>query len=93
MIWKEGNLNVGLFRGSFIRCQNRTFTLGEDGIFAEIQLNPKEAKILSTKRLFTAREAWTPPVIHRGLLYITQNSKGMGGSKKRLICYDFRALE
>jgi len=93
MIWKEGNLNVGLFRGSFIHCQNRTFTLGEDGIFAEIELNPKEAKTLSSNRLFTAREAWTPPVIHRGLLYIAQNSKGMDGSKQRLICYDFRALE
>ena len=91
MRWKEKNRTTSLFRGSFLKTPQRTFALGEDGALTELELTPKGVKILQRNRLFTARETWTPPVIHRGLLYITQNSKGMDGSTPRLICYDLRS--
>lgn len=88
--WKEGSRTSGLFRGSFLKTPGRLFALGEDGAFAELQLSPKGPTILQKTRLFTATETWTPPVLHRGLLYIVQNNKGFDGSSRRLICYDFR---
>ena len=88
--WKEGQRVTGLFRGSFLKVPNRTLSLGEDGSFAELQLTPEKGVITQRTRLFYARETWTPPVIHRGLLYIVQNTRGFDGSSRRLICYDFR---
>lgn len=88
--WREQNRISGLFRGSFIKTQNRLFSLGEDGAFVELSLTPEGPKILQRTRLFTATESWTPPAIVRGLLYIVQNSKGFDGSSPRLICYDLR---
>ena len=90
MRWQENGRVTGLFRGSFIKTKHRIFALGEDGSFAELALNQNAPKILKRTRFFTARETWTPPVIHRGLLYICQNSKGFDGTRQRLICYDFR---
>ena len=90
MRWTEDERVTGLFRGSFLRAGKRIFALGEDGSFAEVQLTPKNSVILQKTRLFYARETWTPPVIHRGLLYIAQNTKGFDGSTKKLICYDLR---
>lgn len=90
MRWEENGRVTGLFRGSFLRTKERVFALGEDGSFSEITLNEAAPKILQKVRLFAARETWTPPVIHRGLLYICQNSKGFDGSRRRLICYDLR---
>lgn len=90
MRWQEGQRVTGLFRGSFLQAGDRTFSLGEDGSFVEVQLTPEKPLITQRVRLFSARDTWTPPVIHRGLLYIVQNTKGFDGSPKRLICYDFR---
>ena len=91
MRWKENNRVTGLFRGSFLQCGKRTFALGEDGSFAELSLTPEKPEILQRTRFFYARETWTPPVIHRGLLYIVQNTPGFDESNRRLICYDMRA--
>lgn len=88
--WEEEGRVTGLFRGSFIHTHERIFSLGEDGSFAELKLSPTKPQIIQRTRLFTARETWTPPVIHRGLLYITENTKGFDGTPTRLICYDFR---
>jgi outer membrane protein assembly factor BamB len=90
MRWKENERVTGLFRGSLLQAGKRTFSLGEDGSFAELSLTPKGPKILQRTRLFSARETWTPPVIHRGLLYIMQNTDGFDGTKRRLVCYDLR---
>ena len=84
---------TGLFRGSLLHTGDRTFSLGEDGSFAELSLTPEKPTILQRTRLFYARETWTPPVLHRGLLYIVQNDQGIDDSDTRLICYDLRANE
>ncbi len=93
MRWKEEERVTGLFRASFLKTEDRTFALGEDGSFLELQLTPQKPITLQRTRFFYARETWTPPVIHRGLLYIAQNSRGFDGSVKRLVCYDLRAKE
>lgn len=90
MRWREDDRVTGLFRGSFLRVGERIFSLGEDGSFVELSLTPDKPTILQKTRLFYARDTWTPPAIHRGLLYIVQNNDGFDGSPKRLICYDFR---
>jgi len=90
MRWEENGRVTGLFRGSFLSAGERTFSLGEDGSLVEIQITRAQPDILQRTRCFYAREPWTPPVIHGGLLYIAQNTKGFDGSPQRLICYDFR---
>ncbi|MGC6459822.1 MAG: PQQ-binding-like beta-propeller repeat protein [Akkermansiaceae bacterium] len=92
MRWKENNQTTGLFRGSFLQAGDRIFSLGEAGTLAELSLTPDKPKILQKTALFSARDTWTPPVIHQGLLYVVQNNKGFDGSPTRLICYDFRPL-
>ena len=80
MRWKENNQTTGLFRGSFLQAGDRIFSLGEAGTLAELSLTPDKPKILQKTALFSARDTWTPPVIHQGLLYVVQNNKGFDGS-------------
>jgi len=89
--WREGRWVHGMFRGSLLEAGERVFALGEDGAFAELKLGREGVEILRKTRLFTAREAWTLPVLSRGLLYVNQNSADMEtGKGARLVCYDLR---
>ncbi len=91
MRWQQGQQIEGLFRASLLQAGGRHFALGEDGIFAELALTDKEVRVIRRTRLFTATEAWTLPVLSRGLLYVCQNSGDTRtGQEPRLICYDFR---
>ena len=71
----------GFFRGSLLRAGERIFCLGEDGGFAELELSPEGPVTKQRVRLFRAREAWTLPALHRGLLYVAQNSPDIGTSR------------
>jgi len=91
MRWQQGRMTEGLFRASLLKAADRFFALGEDGIFVELKLSAKAPEVIHKTRLFTATEAWTLPVLSRGLLYVCQNKgdfKTDAGS--RLICYDIR---
>ncbi|MGB1130699.1 MAG: PQQ-binding-like beta-propeller repeat protein, partial [Haloferula sp.] len=90
--WKNDQGWVeGLFRGSLLKAGKRCFALGEDGILAELGLSPEGSKEIQRARLFTAREAWTLPSLHQGLLYVVQNSTDeRTGAKPRILCYDLR---
>ncbi len=94
--WKiklpEGrDYGMKFFRGSLLQADGKIYSLGELGSFAILELNQKEAKIISRTQLFTARSTWSLPVIHRGLLYISQHERDFfGGAEPRIICYDFR---
>ena len=101
IVWKDDmryqfelngrNLTLSFFRGSLLRCNDRVFGLGEDGVFAEFNISPKGVKILSQSQLFVAEQSWALPVVHRGLLYISQHTKGfVNDTKPRLMCFDFR---
>ncbi len=79
------------FRASLLRAGERVFALGEDGLLGEYILTPKGPELRQRTRLFTAQGAWTLPALHRGLLYVAQNSADNRANKvRRLLCYDFR---
>jgi outer membrane protein assembly factor BamB len=89
--WKKDGQVEGLFRASLLQAGERFFALGEDGIFVELTLSPEGPEVVQRTRLFTAREAWTLPSLHQGLLYVVQNTPDAPARKRpRIICYDLR---
>lgn len=94
MQWKEGGMVRGLFRASILNAGGRYLCLGEDGALVELKLKPAGPEVVQRTRLFTARESWTLPTLHRGLLYVCQNTADMlSGEATRLLCYDLRGGE
>ncbi|MEX2263169.1 MAG: PQQ-binding-like beta-propeller repeat protein [Bryobacteraceae bacterium] len=82
---------LGTFRGSLLSVDGRFLCLGELGHLLWLDLTPKGYKELSRAWLFAARETWALPVLSRGLLYVTQNSRDiLNGTQPRLLCYDLR---
>ena len=82
------------FRGSLLQVQDTFIGLGELGTLARFDLSPKGPEVSNRVDVFTARETWALPVLHRGLLYLGQHSRDMvSGAKPRLLCYDLRAAE
>jgi outer membrane protein assembly factor BamB len=87
---QDGRVN-SFFRGTLLRAGERVFSLGEDGLWAELELSRRGLVTRQRVRLFLANSAWTLPAMHRGLLYVAQNSRDVRGEKgPRIICYDFR---
>jgi outer membrane protein assembly factor BamB len=79
------------FRASLLRAGGRIFCLGEDGLLAEFELTPAGAATRQRVRLFSAHSTWTLPALHRGLLYVTHNTRDHRDNQPpRIICYDFR---
>ena len=80
------------FRGSLLLVDGYFLALGEHGHLLWLDLTPEGYKVLSRASLFKAREIWALPVLSRGLLYVSQNTRGiLDGSSPRLLCYDMRA--
>lgn len=99
LVWEEevelssGKQTVGasVGEGSLLWVEEHFLCLGDTGQLVCAEATPKGAEIRSHASLFRAREAWTPPVLSHGLLYICQNSKQRkGGPPMRLLCYDLR---
>ncbi len=89
--FNEGGRVQSFFRGTLLRAGERVFCLGEDGLFAELELSPKGVVIRQRTRLFQAGSAWTLPALHRGLLYVAQNERDSRADQaRRIICYDLR---
>lgn len=88
----ERDLYLSPFRGSLLKVDGRYLALGEQGQLLWLSLTPQGPKILSQTTLFLSRQSWTPPVISKGLLYVTQNERDfISGKGPRLLCYDLRA--
>ena len=88
------DMNVGIFRGSFLQVDGATLCLGEFGHLLWLDLSPTGYRELARTWLFAATETWTPPVLSRGLLYVCQNSRGaLRNEPPRLLCYDLRGGE
>lgn len=85
--------NMRYFRGNLLHADGRTYALGELGSLGILDLSPEGVKEIDRTQLFIARSTWSPPVIHKGLLYISQHEPDMAGNPPRLICYDFRRSE
>ena len=87
----EQTLTLSPLRGSFLQADGQALVLGELGQLMWMDLSPKGYKITQRSSLFLARESWCPPVISRGLLYISQNMRDpVTRTTARLICYDLR---
>ena len=89
-MWRN-DLGGGFARASLLAVDGGVLCLGEFGDLAWLDLSPKGASITSRAKLFHAPETWTLPALSNGRLYVSQNEPGSGGTKPRLICYDFRA--
>lgn len=85
---------MSYFRGSILRADSKYFALGEMGSLAILKLNKAGYEETSKCQLFMARSTWSLPVIHKGLLYISQHEKEFpfleDPKPARLICYDLR---
>ena len=84
-------IHASPFRGNLLKVDGRYLALGEHGHLLWLDLSPEGPTILDRTRLFLARETWGPPVVSRGLLYVSQNSRSIDPpSGPRLLCYDLR---
>ena len=82
---------VGAARGSLLAADGQFVCLGEFGHLLWLDLTPEGYTEVSRAWLFAARESWTLPVLSRGLLYVTQNTRDLTtGDPPRLLCYDLR---
>lgn len=80
------------YRGTILQADGRALCLGERGHLLWLDLSPKGVKVLARTWLFFADQTWALPVLSRGLLYISQNSRDpIKGTPPRLLCYDLRA--
>ena len=91
---QQREITESMFRGSLLLVDGLFLALGEHGHLMWLDLTPKGYKVLSRASLFKARETWALPVLSRGLLYVSQNTRGMlDKGPPRLLCYDMRAAE
>jgi len=93
--WKETilgrELNLQLFRASFLLVEQKFLCLSELGSLLWADFSPDGWKVEQSAQLFFAPESWTLPALSRGLLYIMQNDTDrVSGEGSRLLCYDFR---
>ncbi len=83
--WQGRPVSLSLGHAHLIHVDGHFLCLGEDGALLCLTLDASGYQIRSKARLFYAPEAWAPPVISGGRLYIMQNEFG-----PRLLCYDLR---
>jgi outer membrane protein assembly factor BamB len=82
---------VGTYRGCLLAVDGQFLCLGELGHLLWLDLTPKGYRQISRAWLFPARESWGLPVLSRGLLYVTQNTRDvLRENGPRLLCYDLR---
>ena len=83
---------MSTYRGSLLAVDGQFLCLGELGHLLWMDLTPKGYREIARTWLFAARESWALPVLSRGLLYVTQNTRDtLRNTPPRLLCYDLRA--
>ena len=86
------SLAMSTLRGSLLKVDGAFLCLGEMGHLLWLDLSPMGYREIDRCWLFAARQTWALPVISRGLLYVTQNTREMlTKTPPRLLCYDVRA--
>lgn len=89
---RERQQLMGTARGSLLSVDGDFLCVGELGHLLWMELTPDGFREISRAWLFGARESWSLPVLSRGLLYATQNTRDLlTGAGPRLLCYDLRA--
>jgi outer membrane protein assembly factor BamB len=87
-------VTLSTMRGSFLKVDGSYLCVGELGHLMWYDLSPEGPTLLARCWPFFSRETWAPPVISRGLLYMTQNQRDpLTGKRASLICFDLRAAE
>jgi len=87
----EKHLQASPYRGALLGADGDFLALGEHGHLLWLDLSAEGPRILSRARLFFARQTWSPPVVSRGLLYVSQNEPSFPERvPPRLLCYDLR---
>ena len=83
---------MSTYRGSLLAADGQFLCLGELGHLLWLDLTPEGYTEIARAWLFASRESWGLPVLSRGLLYVTQNTRDLlTGAGPRLCCYDLRA--
>jgi len=86
------NIESSCGEASLLLAEDHLYCLGDDGTLFLLDLRADKPRLVSSQLLFHARWAWTPPLIHQGLLFVRQTSEDdLTGSGRRLLCYDLRA--
>jgi outer membrane protein assembly factor BamB len=87
-------MRTALFRASLLEVDGQFLCLGEVGHLCWLDLTPQGCTEGARTWLYAADEAWSLPVLSRGLLYVNQNKPDtFHGTGHRLLCYDLRAAE
>jgi outer membrane protein assembly factor BamB len=87
----EKKQRLGTFRGALLAVDGHFLCVGELGYLLWLDLSPGGYKETARAWLFGARETWSPPVLSRGLLYISQHAWDyQRKNPPRLLCYDLR---
>jgi outer membrane protein assembly factor BamB len=90
----ERKQRLGTFRGALLAVDGHFLCLGELGYLLWMDLSPTGYKELARAWLFAARETWSPLVLSRGLLYVSQHSRDfLNQTSPRLLCYDLRGYK
>ncbi len=84
--WKGRDIPISMGHAHLIHVDGAFLCLSENGSLVRFFLNQNGPGLMSRARLFYAPEAWAPPVISNGRLFINQNEM-----QQRLICYDVGA--
>ena len=88
---QEKTLSFSVGEGSLLAVDGDFLCLGDFGHLLWLELGPEGAEVQARATLFRAAEAWTPPVVRGGLLYVRQNNRGrFDDTPRRLLCYDLR---
>lgn len=88
---QERRVTIGTDRACLLGVDGAFLCLGEHGHLLWMDLSPQGYKIRARTWLFQSEETWALPVISRGLLYVSQNTRGMiDRGPPRLLCYDLR---
>ena len=74
---RERQLLIGTARGSLLAADGQFLCLGELGHLLWMDLTPAGYREVSRAWLFAGRESWNLPVLSRGLLYVTQNTRDL----------------
>lgn len=88
----KDTVTIPLVPGALLAVDGHFLCLADRGHLLWLDLTPNGYKELKQASLFFAKESWTPPVISRGLLYVTQNTRDtIHDTPPRLLCFDLRA--
>ena len=79
------------YRGNLLKVDGKSSRSGSTGTCFGWTSPPDGPQVLGRWRLFLARETWSPPVLSRGLLYVSQHTRAFDRrAGPRLLCYDLR---